>query len=97
MVTGWLEHHGLPYLPASHGIYVFARLAPAAQTWADEERMIKAVKEAGVLIGSGRSFHAMPTHIGWARIIIAVDLPTLAEALLRLEKALGLEETVPQA
>ncbi|KAM0713945.1 hypothetical protein Q7P37_010908 [Cladosporium fusiforme] len=96
MVTLWLEQHRLPYLPASHGLYVYARLAPAARTWADEECMIKAVKQAGVLIGSGRSFHAMPTHVGWARIIIAVDLATLAEALRRMEKALGLKETVPQ-
>jgi aspartate/methionine/tyrosine aminotransferase len=97
MVTGWLEQHSLPYLTASHGIFVYARLAPAAQTWADEDRMIKAVRQAGVLVSSGRSFHEMQTHVGWARIIIAVDLATLAEALTRVEKALGLEGTVPQA
>jgi aspartate/methionine/tyrosine aminotransferase len=96
MMTGWLEQHSLPYLPASHGIYVYARLAPAAWTWADEESMIKAVRRSGVLVSSGRSFHAMPTRAGWARIIIAVDLATLAEALRRFEKALGLEETVLQ-
>jgi aspartate/methionine/tyrosine aminotransferase len=97
MVTSWLEQHSLPYLTASHGIFVYARLAPAAQTWADEDRMIKAVRQAGVLVSSGRSFHEMQTHVGWARIIIAVDLATLAEALTRVEKALGLEGTVPQA
>jgi aspartate/methionine/tyrosine aminotransferase len=97
MVTVWLQQHNLPYLPGTHGIYVYARLALAAQTWADEESMIKAVKQAGVLISSGRSSHAMPTQVGWARIIIAVDLTTLAEALRRFERALGLEETVPQA
>jgi aspartate/methionine/tyrosine aminotransferase len=97
MVTGWLEQHSLAHLPASHGIYVYAHLAPEAQTWEDEERMIKAVRQAGVLVSSGHSFHAMPTHAGWARIIISVDLATLAEALRRIEKALGLEGTVPQA
>lgn len=89
-VTAWLEEHRLSYLPASYGLYIFARLAPGAQTWADEDQMIRAARESGVLVSSGRSFHAPEHQKGWARIVIAVDPVTLVKALRRLEQALEL-------
>jgi hypothetical protein len=49
-VTDWLKRHGLPFVPATGGVYVFARLAPYAQTWADEDEMIARLRAARVLV-----------------------------------------------
>ena len=54
-------------------MYVFARLAPHAQTWADEDEMIARLRAVPVLGSLGRSFHSREDQKGWARIVIAVE------------------------
>ena len=89
-VTNWLQRHGLPFVRATGGVYIFACLAPHARTWADEDEMIARLKAARVLVTPGRSFHARDDQKGWARIIIAVEPHTLMEALTRIKEALNL-------
>ncbi len=89
-VTEWLKRYGLPFVPATGGVYVFARLAPHAQTWADEDKMIARLKAARVLVSPGQSFHSREDQKGWARIVIAVEPHTLTQALTRIESALKL-------
>ncbi|KAI0390342.1 1-aminocyclopropane-1-carboxylate synthase 7 [Xylariaceae sp. FL0594] len=85
VMTGWLDAHALPYVAATTGCFVFARLAPHAQTWEEEAAVIDAWKQAGVSVSAGRSYHAPETAKGWARISFALPPAVLSEALRRLD------------
>lgn len=85
--TDWLKRYRLPFVPATGGVYVFARLAPHAQTWADEDEMVARLRAVRVLSSLGRSFHSREDQKGWARIVIAVES---TEALTRIELAVKL-------
>ncbi|KAI0902708.1 1-aminocyclopropane-1-carboxylate synthase 7 [Ustulina deusta] len=83
-LTVWLKDHGIPYLPVTAGCFVFARVAPNAQTWEDETALIEKWKRAGVSVSPGRSYHLPETVKGWARINFALPPTVLSEALRRL-------------
>lgn len=89
-VTAWLTRHGFPYIPATAGVYILARLAPQATDWEQEAQVQAKIKAAGVMLASGRSFHLCAEQKGWFRIIIAVQPDMLEKALKLLEKALDL-------
>lgn len=90
-VTSFLDRHKIEYIPASAGVYVFAKLAPAAKTWDDEADMVRRLEAVGILIGSGRSYHAAEDQKGWARLTFAIETDQLEKALERIEGGLGLE------
>ncbi|KAL4756578.1 aminotransferase gliI [Aspergillus foveolatus] len=89
-VTSWLTRHGFPYIPATAGVYILARLAPQVTDWEQEAQVQAKIKAAGVMLASGRSFHLCAEQKGWFRIIIAVQPDVLEKALKSLEKALDL-------
>ncbi|KAL4745002.1 pyridoxal phosphate-dependent transferase [Aspergillus terricola var. indicus] len=89
-VTAWLTRHGFPYIPATAGVYILARLAPQVTDWEQEAQVQAKIKAAGVMLASGRSFHLRAEQKGWFRIIIAVQPDVLEKALKSLEKALDL-------
>ncbi|KAI0126681.1 1-aminocyclopropane-1-carboxylate synthase [Xylariales sp. AK1849] len=93
-MTMWLDHHGFPFIPATAGLCVLARLAPHATTWEQERLVVDRLKSSGVLVSTGSMFHLKESQKGWYRIVIAVNLDVLAEALRRMEKALGLCGTI---
>ncbi|TRX90970.1 hypothetical protein FHL15_008175 [Xylaria flabelliformis] len=84
VLTGWLDAHGMPYIAATTGCFVFARVAPHAQIWEEEAAVIDAWKRAGVSVSAGRSYHVPETAKGWARISFALSPAVLSEALRRL-------------
>ncbi|THC96861.1 hypothetical protein EYZ11_003685 [Aspergillus tanneri] len=89
-VTRWLTRHWFPFIPATAGLYVLARLAPHAATWDQEAEVLLKIKAAGVLLVSGRSFHLQERQMGWFRIVISVKPHILEEALRRMERALNI-------
>ncbi|KAL4741657.1 PLP-dependent transferase [Aspergillus similis] len=89
-VTAWLTKHDFPYIPATAGIYILARLAPQVTNWEQEAQVQAKIKAAGVMLASGRSFHLCAEQKGWFRIIIAVQPDVLEKALKSLENALDL-------
>lgn len=91
-VTTWLNKHEFPFIPATAGVYVLARLAPHAKTWAQESEVVAKLKAVGVLVSPGRSFHLRENQKGWCRIVIAVKPDILHEALRRMERALELRD-----
>lgn len=90
LMTSLFKRHGIEYIPANAGLFILAKLAPNAKTWDDEARMVKTLKEAGVLVSPGKVYHVDEKEKGWARLIFAVDPSMLKEALRRLEKGLQL-------
>jgi aspartate/methionine/tyrosine aminotransferase len=89
MVTAMLQRHRVPFIPVSAGVYVFAKLVPDAKTWEEEAAVVQKMKEAGVLVSSGRAYHGQETEKGWARITFAVSQTTLREGIRRIEAVLA--------
>ena len=85
VLTSFLKSRNVAYIPANAGLYVFARVAPKASTWEDETAQIARIKEAGVLVSSGKSYHVPESEKGWARIGFAIPTDQLTEAIHRLD------------
>lgn len=88
-LTNVLKKHGIRYIPACQGLYLFAKITPKAATWEDESTAIAKFKEAGVLISSGRGYHGPESEKGWARIGFAVERPQMKEAIRRIDAVLS--------
>ncbi|KAI0531623.1 PLP-dependent transferase [Xylaria digitata] len=84
-LTKWLKQREIPYVPANMGCFVFARVAPNANTWEDEATVIQAWENAGVSVSPGKSYHVPENAKGWARINFALPPMDLVEALRRLD------------
>ena len=74
----------IPYIPSNAGLYVFAKIAPEAQEWEDEQLMLRRLKDVGVVVSAGRGYHVGETEKGWARVGFAVESDRLQEALTRM-------------
>lgn len=90
-VTSFLQRYGIKYIPVSAGLYVFAKLVPNAQIWEEEENALKKLKEAGVLVSPGKTYHWVDSEKGWVRITFAVERRALIEGLSRIKEALSLD------
>lgn len=88
VITDFLKKHSIPYVPAYAAPFIFARLAPAAQTVDDESAMVARFKEAGVIVSSGQSYHVTKDEKGWARLTFALKRDRLDEAIERMETAM---------
>lgn len=84
ITTAMLSARGLGYIPADFGPFLFAKLAPDAQTWDDEAAVIQACKDAGVSVSAGKSYHGPESEKGWVRLNFAVPPDQLTEGLRRL-------------
>lgn len=88
-LTSFLKGQNIPYIPCNAGLYVFARIAGFAKTWEDEDVMVQKLKEAGVLVSSGKAYHVPETEKGWMRVGFAIEELDLREAIRRMENVLG--------
>ncbi|TPX23919.1 hypothetical protein DIZ76_013262 [Coccidioides immitis] len=88
-ITDFFTRRNIRYVPVSTGLNIFARLAPEASTWVDEDAMIDRLREVGVLVTGGRQYHGGPQGKGWARLSFSVEPRKLHEALERIDLTLG--------
>lgn len=88
-MASMLKKHGLHYIPANIGPFVFVKIVPNAKTWDHEMEVVQACKEAGVSISAGRSYHVPESEKGWARLNFAIQPADLDEALRRLATVLN--------
>lgn len=95
-LTTFFKANNIPYIPCNAGLYVFARIAPKAQTWDEESAVVAKLKESGVLVSSGKAYHGPEGEKGWARVGFAVDEDTLDEAINRM-KTVFVGVNAPQA
>ncbi|KAL6235268.1 hypothetical protein BDW75DRAFT_230451 [Aspergillus navahoensis] len=56
-VTNVLQAHGVQYIPATAGLFVFARLLPTAKTPDDEVRFQNRLSENELLVSPGGAYH----------------------------------------
>ncbi|KAI0508609.1 PLP-dependent transferase [Xylaria bambusicola] len=92
-MTAVLKKHNIQYIPANQTPFLFAKVAPRATTWEQEEAFGEAYKQAGVAISLGRAYHVPEGEKGWARLNFAVEPQSLVEALNRLDQVLGRRST----
>ncbi|ORY14660.1 1-aminocyclopropane-1-carboxylate synthase 7 [Clohesyomyces aquaticus] len=90
-LTALFKKYGVPYIPCNAGVYVFAKLASAAETWEDENTMVAKLKQAGVIVSSGRGYHGPEHEKGWARVGFAVTPSDLDISIQRIESVLKQE------
>ncbi|PGH11892.1 hypothetical protein AJ79_04584 [Helicocarpus griseus UAMH5409] len=90
-ITSFFIRYQIEYIPVNAGLNIFARLDPEAKTWEDESALITKLKDAGVLVKGGGSYHGIQMEKGWVRISFALEEHRLREALCRIERALDLE------
>ena len=101
MLTSALKRLGVEFIEAMAGVFVFARLGDCVRGHFDidgelvtkEDVIVKKLREAGVLVTPGSSFHLGPNkmckHEGWVRIVFAVEEKSLLEGIQRIEVALS--------
>lgn len=89
LITSFFTEHQVRFIPVNAGLNIFARLAPRAKTWEDEDMMVAKLEDVGVLVSAGRHFHGMPKEKGWARLAFSVEPARLQEALQRIVMTLG--------
>lgn len=83
-LTTLFKDCGIPYIPCNAGLYVFARIAPEANTWEEEDEVVTELKQVGVLVSSGKAYHGPESEKGWARVGFAVEPSELKEAIRRM-------------
>jgi aspartate/methionine/tyrosine aminotransferase len=88
-LTKFLKEHDIPYIPCNAGLYVFAKLAPNAQTWDDEALVVKSFKESGVIISPGKAYHGPESEKGWMRVGFAMEPSVMEEAISRMREVLS--------
>lgn len=84
-LTTFFKQYHIPYIPCNAGICLFARIAPKAETWEDEAAIVGRIKDAGVLVSSGKAYHGPKMEKGWARVGFAVEPAELEEAIRRMK------------
>ncbi|KAF2179236.1 PLP-dependent transferase [Zopfia rhizophila CBS 207.26] len=92
-MTDFLKEHGVPYYSCNAGLYVFAKISPQAQSWEDESAMVSKLKDAGVLVSSGRAYHGPEDEKGWARLLFALGTSDLQEAIQRMGKVFSVADS----
>lgn len=88
ILVEFLQKREIEFIPAHAGLFVFARLAKGCRCWEEEAMIVERLKENGVLVSPGRTYHGLEEEKGWIRITFAVPEDTLREGLERVQRCL---------
>lgn len=90
IMTTFLNSRQIEYIPATAGLYVFARLLHSEMD--DEAQQAQILQDSGILVGTGQSYHTPGK--GWFRLVFSIGSPhLLQEALGRLGTVLDSTST----
>lgn len=81
-MTRFLKRNNIAYVPANTGLWVIARVA---SSWEEEAKVVGRLKDAGVLVSSGKGYHGPEGEAGWIRLGFSVGEEELREAIRRME------------
>ncbi|KAI0479312.1 pyridoxal phosphate-dependent transferase [Xylariaceae sp. FL0804] len=88
-----LRDLGVEFVPATHGLFVFARVlgGDGVESREDELRRLARLRACGLAVCPGWAFDggagATTEELGWARVLFAVPEDVMREAVLRLKKS----------
>ncbi|KAF2711255.1 1-aminocyclopropane-1-carboxylate synthase-like protein 1 [Pleomassaria siparia CBS 279.74] len=80
LVTEFLDGRGIKFIPATAGLFVFAKLC--LNSTDSERSFIMRLCKQGIVLASGTSYHCQ--ELGWFRICFAVERSKLRAGLVRL-------------
>ncbi|KAF2468469.1 1-aminocyclopropane-1-carboxylate synthase 7 [Lindgomyces ingoldianus] len=89
VLTAALADWGIKFIPANAGLFLFAKIAPMAKTWDEEEEVVSKLRASGVIVSAGRKYNVAETEIGWVRITFAVPEVVMKNALERMKVSLA--------
>lgn len=84
LLTKALRSWDIEFVPPTHGIFLFAKLAKNAQSAADEQRFYDRLAAHGVHVAQGRYYKGVEGEFGWARIRFSVSSVVMGDALERI-------------
>ncbi|KIA75383.1 1-aminocyclopropane-1-carboxylate synthase [Aspergillus ustus] len=90
-ITNVLQAHRVQYIPATAGLFVFARLKPNA-TAKDETDFQQRLRITGIVVSPGQAYHIGPENRGWYRLTFALPPAQLQQALAILDQCLTDDE-----
>lgn len=83
-ITAFLESHGIHYIPATAGPFVFAKLPRYVSSLAEEQQLVEIFASEGVIVSPGTNYAWSQNEFGWIRITFALQPSVLEEGLKRL-------------
>lgn len=90
LLSTLLSKHAIPFIPPSHGLFLFARLCKTATSAVDEEAFFEDMyREAGVRVSEGRNYKGVEGKFGWARVTFSLAPERMREGCERLDGFLG--------
>ncbi|KAI9647502.1 hypothetical protein NHQ30_003887 [Ciborinia camelliae] len=82
---------GIEYLPATEGLFIFAKLARQAKSLEEADGVFAQLAKNGVLVSPGNLYNGIPGELGWARVTFSVSVEMIEEAIVRMERVFGKE------
>jgi aspartate/methionine/tyrosine aminotransferase len=89
LLAAFLSKWHIDFVPPSHGLFLWAKLAKGAKCAEDEKTLFEQLALDGVKVGEGRGFKGVKGDYGWARIRFSVSGEVMREALARMDKVLS--------
>ncbi|KAF7128641.1 hypothetical protein CNMCM5793_003492 [Aspergillus hiratsukae] len=86
LLTDFLDSRRIEYVPATAGLFVFARLMPTAKSWDDEAKLKQSLQKKGLLVSPGKLYHLTSGQKGWFRLTFAIPKDQLTEAVAILAR-----------
>jgi hypothetical protein len=90
LLTDFLDSRSIEYVPATAGLFVFARLLPMAKSWTDEAKLQQSLRKEGLLVSPGKLYHLTSGKTGWFRLTFAIPKNQLTEAVAILARCVDI-------
>ncbi|KAI0003196.1 pyridoxal phosphate-dependent transferase [Xylariaceae sp. FL0662B] len=74
---------GIEFIPATHGLFIFARIRNDIKTKNEEMKLIAVLKQCGILVSPGWLYTDQEKEFGWVRVTFAIPEAMAEDALLR--------------
>lgn len=88
-ITAFLKSHGVHYIPATAGPFIFAKLPRYVSSLAEEQQLVELFASEGVIVSPGTNYAWSKNEFGWIRITFALQPNVLEEGLERLARGLN--------
>lgn len=86
VLTEGLVRVGIEYIPATHGLFVFAKLVAGRCTVELETAAVKDLARMGLILMQGTRFTPVEGECGWVRITFATRPEKIEQALAVLAR-----------
>lgn len=85
ILTSFLRKHNIAFVPPTHGLFVWARLAGRPRSAEEERNWFEGLEREGVRVYQGRGFKGVEGGFGWGRVRVSVREGVMREAVERME------------